>query len=119
MCVNLVHTAIEQTQKRGVALSAHGGTYTPSSSLDLAFALFMIVRNARPRAHEDFFGWSSGDYWLTRDWSWNETAPLYTHPWGEARGPPLFLGEGRFGREYDGGTFRVDCVRLRANITLR
>ena len=118
MCKNLVRTALDETQKRGIALSAHGGSYTPSSRLDLAFALFMVVRTAQPGGHEDFFGWSTGEYWYTDDWHWNDTAAYYTHGWGNAVGPTTEPGSGMFARDYEGGRVEVDCNTLTANITM-
>lgn len=105
MCTSLIDTAVDQTQRRSIAISVHSGNYTPESSLELAFATFMVVRNAQVGAHEDFFGWSTADFWFSRDWSWNETAKYYTHNWGLALTPTTQTASGTYTRQYEGGTF--------------
>jgi len=118
MCQNLVATSIFETQHAGVGISVHGGNYTATETLELSFALFMIVRNAEPGQHEDWFGWSSGpDFWHDRDWSWNTTAPLYSTQWGKAITPTITVSPGVYKRGYEGGNFEVDCHSLKATIT--
>ena len=84
MCRNLLHTAIQEVHTKQVAISAHGGNYTKSSTLQLAFAAFMIAQRAQEGAASDWFGWSTGDYWLDDAWQWNVTAKYFEHRWGRA-----------------------------------
>ena len=74
-----------------------------------------VIPSAGPQ-HGPQPGWSTADFWFTRDWSWNETSALYTHPWGAATGPTREDSPGVFSRSYDGGQFHVDCNTLKARI---
>lgn len=102
-----------------IVMKAHSGNYTSESSLELGFALFMLVRNAKEGEHEDYFGWSTSQYWFTKDWDWNATANLFTHSWGNASGPMVVNpASGVYSRQYDGGNVEVNCESLKANISM-
>ena len=74
MCMNLIRTAQREAATPNVAFSAHGGSYwenynfVEKTSLDLSFALFMLARNATAGGEMDWFGWSTKQFWYTRNW---------------------------------------------------
>ena len=74
MCMNLIRTAQREAATPSVAFSAHGGSYwetynfVEKTSLDLSFALFMLARNATAGGEMDWFGWSTKQFWYTRNW---------------------------------------------------
>lgn len=132
MCMNLMTTAMREAATPNMAFSAHSGDYwnhysfVQKTSLDFNFAMFMVARNATEGAEQDYFGWSTKDYWYTRNWSWNETASLYGKDYGYASGAATQSGT-VWKRSYGGKgtldtsavtTFSVDCSSLTASVEI-
>jgi hypothetical protein len=77
MCHNTVMTTMKEGTSKDMAFAVHGGDYCCNTggsckqcSLEFAFAIFMLGRNGMPGQPTDFFSWSTGRYWNTKDWSW-------------------------------------------------
>jgi hypothetical protein len=62
MCHNTIVTAMREGQGSSPSgFAVHGGNYSakPTSSLELAFGIFMLGRNGTPGQPADFFSWST------------------------------------------------------------
>lgn len=116
MCHNMIETAMRQAAFPNMAFAVHGGTYNSQSSLNLTFAMFMLARNGMPGTPIDFFSWSTGDYWMTHDWSWKNTSALYEHKWGLPRGTAQRNGS-VWTRVYSGATISLDCSTLNVKLS--
>ena len=118
MCHNTIKTAMQQAALPDMAFAVHGGTYNDQASLNLTFAVFMLGRNGMPGQPTDWFSWSTGDFWLSHDWSWKNTSSLYGGEWGLPKGPALRTGS-LWRREYEKATITLDCDTLKPTITQR
>eukprot|EP01043_Picozoa_sp_COSAG02_P062960 COSAG02_NODE_8810_length_2436_cov_445.264869_5_plen_81_part_00 len=78
----------------------------------------MLARNASVGGEMDWFGWSTGQFWYTRNWNWSETASLYTKRYGKAQGVAIAQGD-TWTRTYEHAEFSVDCSTFTATITPR
>ena len=122
MCNNLIRTAQREAATPNMAFSAHGGSYwlnyayVQKTSLDLSFGLFMMARNATVGGEMDFFGWSTHEFWYTRNWNWSETESFYTRAYGIAKGVATAQGH-VWTRDYEHARFSVDCSTLQAMMT--
>ena len=105
--------------EKGMALAfaAHGGDYNSGTrgSLDLAFAIFMLAKNGVLGQPKDSFSWSTGGYWETKDWSWDETEALYTGDYGAPKAAAVLTGS-VWRREFERCVVTVDCATLRPEI---
>lgn len=68
-----------------------------------------------PGHPKDWFSWSTGGFWQTRDWHWNETAALYTRGWGLPKGLATRAGS-VWRREYEAAVVTVDCATLKTSL---
>ena len=106
-------------QKRDPRSGPYCGKGGVQCSLELAFGIFMLGRNGKTGEPSDFFSWSTGDYWYTKDWSWDDgSGVLYSREYGPPHGPAVRAGS-VWRREYRHASIAVDCAMLKTNITMR
>ena len=117
MCHNTIRTAMMEAAAPDMAFAVHGGNYSSLCSLNLTFAIFMLARNGTLGAPADWFSWSTGGFWESRDWSWEETASLYTTDWGLPKGLAVNSGD-VWRREYEKAVVSLDCATLKPTIEL-
>ena len=53
----------------------------------------MLARNPTPGGEMAFFGWSTGNYWDSVDWSWSDMAAQSTKAYGEPVGIATQAGD--------------------------
>ena len=92
--------------------------YVEKTSLSLSFALFMLTRNATAGGAADWFGWSTEQFWYTRNWHWQETAPFFTKSYGAAKAAATAAGQ-VWTRQYERATFTVDWATLQAKMEVQ
>ena len=70
-----------------------------------------------PGQPTDFFSWSTGDYWLSHDWSWSNTSALFKQDWGLPTGLAVRSGS-VWTREYERAKISLDCATLKPSIQM-
>ena len=98
----------------------------------------MLTRNATAGGAADWFGWSTEvinpssqtgwymvdgtvcaqQFWYTRNWHWQETAPFFTKSYGAAKAAATADGQ-VWTRQYERATFTVDCATLQAKMEVQ
>ena len=125
MCHNTIMTAVREGQSADMAFAAHGGDYCCNQggsckqcSLEFSFASFMLGRNGMTGQPTDFFSWSTGRYWNTKDWSWDDgSGALYSEQYGAPMSPAVRHGS-VWTRQYERATISVDCATLEPTIQM-
>jgi len=123
MCHNTIMTAVREGQSADMAFAAHGGDYCCNQggsckqcSLEFSFVIFMLGRNGMIGQPTDFFSWSTGRYWNTKDWSWDDgSGALYSKQYGAPMSPAVRQGSVWL-RQYQRATVSIDCATLEPTI---